>query len=198
MFADGGFCGIRQAKFHHTATFFIRPIIQAGQREKTIQGNALDFFAVEQGGARLAEQFREEQDQAEYERSRREQAEYIERLHNYELKKQLGEPINPEEFAPGEKEPLPPAPWEDEDDDEENADDKNSDDPDAGDVAVKKKPDPPPMWYDDYEHPLADEYRLAAYLTLDEIWFYAHHRDLAIYLMRRQPDLEIPEEKKPE
>ena len=40
------------------------------------------------------------------------------------------------------------------------------------------------MWYDDDEHPLAGEYRLAAYLTLDEIWFYTHHRDLAIYLMR--------------
>jgi len=143
---------------------------------------------------KLADQFQEEQDQAEYERSRREQAEYIERLHNYELKKQLGEPINPEEFAPGEQLPLPPPPWEREDE----ADDEADDDPDAGDVAVKKKPDPPPMWYDDYEHPLADEYRLGAYLTLDEIWFYTHHRDLAIYLMRRQPDLEIPEEKKPE
>lgn len=146
--------------------------------------------------AKLAEQFQNEQDQAEYERSRREQAEYIERLHNYELKKQLGETINPEEFAPGQKEPLPPAPWEREDEDEES--DEDADDPSSGDVAVKKKPDPPPMWFDDDEHPLASEYRLAAHLTLEEIWFYPHHRDLAIYLMRRQPDLEIPEEKKPE
>jgi hypothetical protein len=34
-----------------------------------------------------------------------------------------------------------------------------------------------------------------AHLTLDEIWFFSHNRDLAIYLMGRQPDVEIPEEK---
>ncbi len=143
---------------------------------------------------KLAEQFRNEQDEAEYERSRREQAEHIERLHDYELKKQLGEPIKPEEFAPAQQEPLPPPPWEREDD--ENGTDDDADDPNSGDVAVKKKPDPPPMWFDENEHPLAVQYNLMAHLTLDEIWFFTHHRDLAVYLMGRQPDEEIPEEKK--
>lgn len=29
-----------------------------------------------------------------------------------------------------------------------------------------------------------------------EAWFMPHHRDLAIYLMRRQPDLELPDDSK--
>ena len=139
----------------------------------------------------LIDKFEKEQDEADFERRHREQEALRERLHEYELKKQLGEPVKPEEFAPGEREPLPPPPWEeDEDEDEEDAGDA-----DGGDLAVKKKPEPPPMWYDDNEHPLADQYNLMAHLTLDEIWFFSHNRDLAIYLMGRQPDVEIPEEK---
>jgi hypothetical protein len=56
-------------------------------------------------------------------------------------------------------------------------------------VAVRKKPDPPPSWLDN-EHPLADNYRLFAHLTLSRIWFVPYQRELAVYLMRREPDLE--------
>jgi hypothetical protein len=142
----------------------------------------------------LLAQFQTEQDEAEYERRQREQAEYLERLHEYELKKQLGEPIKPEEFAPGEQEPLPPPPWEREPEEDEDDGDDNSG---TGGVKVKEKPDPPPDPWDD-EHPLADNYRLWAHLTLDALWVYPHHRDLAVYLMGREPDEEIPDEKKPE
>jgi len=141
----------------------------------------------------LLAQFQTEQDEAEYERRQREQAEYLERLHEYELKKQLGEPIKPEEFAPGDQEPLPPPPWEREPEEDEDDDDNSG----TGGVKVKEKPDPPPYPWDD-EHPLADNYRLWAHLTLDALWVYPHHRDLAVYLMGREPDEEIPEEKKPE
>jgi hypothetical protein len=109
------------------------------------------------------------------------------------LKKQLGEPIKPEEFAPGDQEPLPPPPWEREPEEDEDDDDNSG----TGGVKVKEKPDPPPDPWDD-EHPLADNYRLWAHLTLDALWVYPHHRDLAVYLMGREPDEEIPEEKKPE
>ncbi|MEI9963098.1 MAG: hypothetical protein WDM76_18890 [Limisphaerales bacterium] len=122
----------------------------------------------------LEKKFQEEQDNAEYERRAQEQKEYLERLHRYELKKQLGEEIKPEDFVPGPQMPLPPPPWEREDDDD------HSDT--AGDIVVKEKPDPPPSWFDD-EHPLADNYRLMGNLTLSEIWFLPHHRDIAVYLM---------------
>lgn len=142
----------------------------------------------------LLAQFEKEQDEADFERRQREQAEYLERLHDYELKKQLGEPIKPEEFAPAQQEPLPPPPWER---DEEEDDSQNGDQSGFGGVKVKEKPDPPPDPWDD-EHPLADKYRLMAHLTLDEIWFFSQHRDLAVYLMARQPDEEIPEDRPPE
>ena len=64
-------------------------------------------------------------------------------------------------------------------------------------MAVKEKPDPPPSFHDG-EHPLADNYRLMGHLSLSEIWFPNHCRDLATYLLRRQPDLDIPEEKEEE
>jgi hypothetical protein len=138
----------------------------------------------------LEAQFSREQDEADYERRRREQKEYVERLHRYEIKKQLGETINSEEFVPPPRESLPPPPWEREDDD---GDFLSS----TGDVIVKEKPDPPPSWFDD-DHPLADKYGLLTNFDLNQIWFSTHNRDIAIYLMRRQPDEEIPEEKKPE
>jgi hypothetical protein len=135
----------------------------------------------------LEEKFREEQDNAEFERRQREQEEYLERLHRYELKKQEGQAIKPEEFAPGAKKPLPPAPWEVEDEEED------SDDPHSGDLAIKKKPEPPPQFLDD-EHPLADNYRLMAELTLTEAWFTDRDKSLVTYLLGRAPDLVIPSE----
>jgi hypothetical protein len=129
----------------------------------------------------LEEQFRKERDDAESESRWREQREYLERLHRYELKKQEGSKVSPEEFQPPPPQPGPEPPWERETED---------DDEGGGDVAIKKKPDPPPSWLDN-EHPLADHYRLLAYMTMSEIWFMPHHRDVAVYLMRREPDLEM-------
>lgn len=136
----------------------------------------------------LETKFRDEQDEADYERRRRDREEYLERLHRLELKKQAGEKIDPKDFVPSAQTPLPPPPWER--DEEDDDDDTGSG---SGDVAVKEKPDPPPSW-DDEEHPLAHNYRLMGYLSLSEVWFCPHSRDLAIYLMGRQPDHEIPEE----
>ena len=130
----------------------------------------------------LEEQFQKERDEAESESRWREQKEYLERLHRYELKKQEGSKVSAEEFAAPATQPGPEPPWERETED----DDDESD----GDVAIKKKPDPPPSWLDN-EHPLADNYRLLAYMTMSEIWFMPHHRDVAVYLMRREPDLEM-------
>ena len=129
----------------------------------------------------LEDQFLKERDEADFENRHREQREYLERLHRYELKKQEGSEVSPEEFAAPAPQPGPEPPWEQETED---------DDEGRGDVAVKKKPDPPPSWLDN-EHPLADNYRLLAYLNLSELWFMPHHRDVAVYLMRREPDLEI-------
>jgi hypothetical protein len=134
----------------------------------------------------LEAQFRDEQDRAEYERRKKEQAEYLERLHRYELKQQLGDKINPKEFAVPPPTPLPPAPWEREDDDDDSA---TSD----GDLLVKEKPDPPPSWFDD-EHPLADQYRLWAQVTLNEFWVSPHQLETAGYLLGRSPDRVIPED----
>jgi hypothetical protein len=132
----------------------------------------------------LEEQFEREQDDAEFERMRREQDEYLDRLHRYELKKQEGGKIKPEEFAAPAPTPLPAAPWEREDEDDDSAD--------AGDIAVKKKPEPPPSFMDD-DHPLADNYRLMGHVTLSEAWFPNHHQSVLVYLMGRQPDQIIPE-----
>ncbi len=139
----------------------------------------------------LEEQFRNAQDRADFEQRQRDDAEYLEKLHLHELAQQEGDPVKPEEYAPADPEPPLVPPWEQEDDEEE-------DDSHSGDIgiAIKKKPDPPPSWSDD-EHPLADNYRLLATLTLGELWCLPHQRDIALYLMHRAPDEEIPEEPKP-
>jgi hypothetical protein len=86
-------------------------------------------------------------------------------------------------------EPLSPPPWERED---EDADDNEAG---VGGVAVKEKPDPPPSWLDD-GHPLEDQYRMIGHINLSEIWIINYARDIASYLLGRQPDHEIPEEPK--
>lgn len=133
----------------------------------------------------LIEQFNEEQRKADFQRRRQEEADHLERLYLYKLKQEGGEPINPEEFAAPAPLPDPPPPWKtDEDDDDDDS---------PGYIAGKEKPDPPPdPWNND--HPLADNYRLLASVTPDEVWFMSHHRDLAIHLMQREPDLELPPE----
>lgn len=138
----------------------------------------------------LLEKFEEEQEQADFERREREREEYLERLHRYELKKQEGAKIDPQEFAPGEETPLPPPPWEREEEEEEDSSDSGS-----TDVAVKKKPDPPPSWDDD-EHPLADKYNLMGRFNLAEAWFCVKDGGLVSYLMGRAPDKVFPDEPK--
>jgi len=138
---------------------------------------------------KLQEQFDKERDDADIERQERERREYLERLHRYRVKKQLGETINPEEFVPPPSAPPPEPPWERED---ETDDDDNSGE---GGVAVKEKMEPPTNMWDD-DHPLAHEYSLLTNISLTEIWFATQNRDIAIYLMRREPDEEMPEKKK--
>lgn len=140
----------------------------------------------------LLAQFREEQDRSESEQRDRDRQEYIERLHLLDLKKQEGALIEPGQFSPSERAPNPEPPWEKEEDDDEDDGDGDGD----SDIATKEKPAPPGSWLDD-SHPLYEQYLLAGTLLFGEVWFYAHFRDLAIYLMRREPDEEIPEDPKP-
>ncbi len=138
----------------------------------------------------LEERFRREQNDADFKRGRKEQQDYFDRLRRYQIKREEGQPIKPEEFTAPPPTPLPPAPWDKADEEDDDADE-------GGDVAVKKKPDPPPSFFDD-EHPLADNYNLMVTLTVTEAWVYPHSRDVAIYLLGRQPDLEIPEPEPPQ
>jgi hypothetical protein len=141
----------------------------------------------------LEEKFQKEQDEAEFERGWQEREEYLARLHRYELSKQQGVEIKPEEFAPGEAKPLPEPPWaRDEDEDEDEDGDEDGD----GDIAVKEKPEPPPSWDDDEEHPHANAYNLHADFTLTECYVPTHLKGVAEYLFRRPFDEVIEEEKK--
>ena len=134
----------------------------------------------------LMKQFREEQDQAEYENRQRDHQELLDKLYLYQLKKQQGEKIDPAEFEPSAPLPDPLAPWEK---DEEGEDDEDGDEF----IATKKRPDPPPDFWDD-GHPLADNYRLMGVLSLNEMWISPRFRGLAVHLMGREPDMEIPDE----
>ena len=138
----------------------------------------------------LEAQFRTAQDDWDYQQRQREHMEYLDRLHQIELKQQQGQEIDPGEFSPTERDPYlePPAP---EPDGEENDDGE-------GNIAVEKKPDPPQLFIDENDHPLAGNYRLWGRITLEEVWFRPENRGLAIHLMQRQPDLDIPDEEKKE
>lgn len=138
----------------------------------------------------LLAKFREEQDRVEFEQHERDRAEYLERLHLLELKKQEGAEITPEEFSPSERAPFPEPPWK-----KESEDDDDDDEGDDSDIATKEKPAPPRMFFDD-EHPLAMNYSIYGLLTLDVLWFHCRKRDLAIQIMGREPDEEYPEEEK--
>jgi hypothetical protein len=138
---------------------------------------------------KLEEKFQEEQDDAEYEIRLEERKEYLERLHRFRLLQQQGTKVSPEEFAAPPPKPLPDAPWERDKDEE---DDDSDEDSGSLDVKVMEHPDPPPSLLDD-EHPLAGNYRIHFHLNLDEIRFDTKSRALAVYLMNREPDVEIPE-----
>jgi hypothetical protein len=141
----------------------------------------------------LYEQFQRERDEQDWEQQDRDKAEYLDRLHQLELKKQEGTPIVPEEFSPSEPGPDLVPPWEKEDDDEEEEDDIAAAD---SDIATKQKPAPPSEWFDD-THPLCEKYMCMGVLLPGEIWFDARSRHLAIWYMGREPDEEIPEDPKP-
>lgn len=141
---------------------------------------------------KLQEQFDREQEEHDWEQRKRERAEYLDRLHRFRLKQEGGGPVKPEEFAAPAPEPPPSAPWDREDDGE---DDENMDEG-TGDVAVKKKPDPPPSW-DDNEHPLADAYRMWGRITLAETWL-TGDAHLVAFLMGRAPDEVMLREKRAE
>jgi hypothetical protein len=195
--------GIRRC-FHATITCFALieklPVMLEGMREAISRLRpkysgvfmvCLKSPAIEPTPEQIAleEHFQEKRDEEEYERYRREHKEFLERLYRYDLKKQVGEKIKPEDFA------VPPIrPPEPEVDEEEDFDDDGGDAGEGG-VAVKEKPDPPPLEMDD-EHPLADEYRMIGHVTLTEVWVINYARDIAAYLLGRQPDEEIPEEPK--
>jgi hypothetical protein len=137
----------------------------------------------------LEEQFQKEQEEAQWERDHKDRQDLLERQHRIELKKQLGEEIKPEDFVVPPQLPLPPPPWECEDEEEDGNDGD-------GGIALKEKKEPPPDPWDN-DHPLADKYALLATFTLEELWILPHHRDIAVYLIRQEPDLEIPEDPKP-
>ncbi len=136
----------------------------------------------------LEEKFEREQEDAEFERRQQEEQEYLDRLHRYELKKQEGSKVKPEEFAAPAAKPLPPAPWEKEEEEDEEGGNGNF-------VVKTKKPEPPPSYFDDDDHPLADNYRAMGWLSLSEVWFTNRDQGLVSYLIGRAPDEVIPEDK---
>ena len=136
----------------------------------------------------LEEQFEREQDEFNFEKRQRERAEYLDRLHRFQLKKQEGSKVKPEDFSVPPPEPPPAAPWEREDDDNDDEDE------DAGDFAIKQKLEPPPSWLDD-EHPLAHQYRMWGVLTLTELWL-SGDAGLVLFCVGRAPDTVIEREKR--
>jgi hypothetical protein len=138
----------------------------------------------------LKEKFQAERDQEAQEEYQREHREYLDRLHRYELKRQAGEEVSPNEFAPPPSQPETEAAAAEPEVDWEH--DANSGDESDGTVATEAeaKDDAAGLELDD-AHPLADKYGLLGKLSLSEVWFLPHHRDIAIYLMGQQPDEEI-------
>lgn len=137
--------------------------------------------------AELERQFRDARDEADFARRREEEREALERQYLLQLKQQQGEPIDPEEFAAPPSTPLPVP------DEEDEADEEEDDDGEGG-IAEKEKPMVHLNLWDD-EHPLADQYRLWMQVSPDELWVDPRQRDIAVYLLRREPDEVIPEEK---
>ncbi len=141
----------------------------------------------------LEAQFQKEQDEAQWERDQKDRQDLLERQHRIDLKKQLGETIKPSDFVVPPQTPMPPAPWER----DEDAEDDDENGAGSGGIAVKEKPEPPPNPWDN-EHPLADQYSMMATLTREELWVHPRQRDIAVYLMKQEPDLVIPEDPIPE
>ncbi|HEY3663195.1 MAG TPA: hypothetical protein VGL24_08600 [Chthoniobacterales bacterium] len=152
----------------------------------------------------LEDRLQKERDEWEWEQHRRDKTEYLERLHELELKQQQGVEIDPEEFSPTPEGEYPQRPKKPAGEEIGGADDEAGFESDEGDgggeegeIAVATEPDPPPS-LDEEEHPLAANYLCAGTILLDEVWFYSHFRGIGGHLMQRQFDREIPEEPKPD
>lgn len=124
------------------------------------------------------EHLRERQEDAEFDQWQRDQEEYLDRLHRYELKKQEGGPIDPAEFSVPEQEV-----WDEEEPEEEEADFL------VEDEETEEEEEQNGAFLFEEEHPLAEHYRLTAFLSLEVIRFHPEQREIAIHLMRREPDL---------
>ena len=136
------------------------------------------------------ERLQELENNAYYEQWRRDQEEYQDRLHRYELKKEEGGPIDPAEFTVPEPQADPFWTMEEGENEDEIEDEEDegefSEEPEQEDEVVEE-------FQLDNEHPMADHYRLLALIKLNEVWFLPHHRGLAVHLMGTEPDLEIAE-----
>ncbi|HEY1770827.1 MAG TPA: hypothetical protein VGG02_11305 [Chthoniobacterales bacterium] len=148
----------------------------------------------------VEDKWREQQDEEYFDQVRRDQAEYLERLHELELKKQQGLEIDPDDFSPSPygAPAKTPAGAAAEDDEPEFEIDENDDEEDDGGIAIATDRDPEVDIFTEHDHPLYDSYLCAGSITLEEIWFYSHFRGIACHLMQREPDREIPDEKKDE
>lgn len=141
---------------------------------------------------RMVEQFRDEQDDFDFEQRKKEWDEFIDRVHRYQIQKQDGRAVDPAKFAAPAPEQPPPAPWEREDEEDEDEDEDESGE--TGLAVKKKKPEPPPDWDDD-EHPLAGHYRMWGILTHSDLWI-SGDPGLIRFTTGREPDDVVVREKK--
>ena len=162
---------LSKLRYDYSAGFMIS--LKVPERKKSAAEEALE------------QKFLDQEEEADFERREKEREDYLDRLHRYELKKQEGQKIKPEEFA---------APSETPGAETENDEDEETDEAGDGDVITKKKPEPPPSFLDEDQHPLAEQYRVMGTVTLSEAWFGSRDPHMVSYLMGRNPDEVIPEE----
>ncbi len=118
-------------------------------------------------------------DREDYERRRKEEAEFLERQHRLDLQKEAGAKIHPKDFAA----PNVPAPAH-----PEEEDNSNDDNDDSGDIALKDPEEDAAQLLDpDRPHPLAGRYRLGGGFHEGGAWFYASQRQTAEYLLSGRP-----------
>ena len=143
----------------------------------------------------LEKELKKRRDDWESETRDREQAEYRNKLNRLRLQEEQGTPIDPDDYSPEEHPPFPQMEdllkekglLHDEDDDQE----------DENYLGAGLEYKNLSLIEDENVHPLADAYRLSATITSDAIHFNTHNRDIAIHLMGRQPDIDIPKPEKP-
>ncbi|HEX3817825.1 MAG TPA: hypothetical protein VHW03_06020, partial [Chthoniobacterales bacterium] len=112
----------------------------------------------------VEDKWRQQQDEEDWEQRRRDKAEYLERLHELELKKQQGLEINPADFSPlpyGEMAKTPAGSAPEDDDEPEFQIDENDDGEDDGDIAIATDHDPDVDIFSEHDHPLYSNYLCA-------------------------------------